>query len=748
VELVGAQCEPVSSAPAFKSGMVSRPRLVRRLLDERQAPTAIVCAPPGYGKTTLLAEWIERDERPCAWITLTERHRHPAALGEAIMLAFDGLHPVDSGLLGAFRRAHEQLAEPSGELMAGLIATVSSMGTVRVPAILVLDDAHRLRSRAAARVLSAVASAMPASAKLALVSRSGPPLALGRRRVEHALIELGVRELAMTAYEAYRLLRGAGLDVDHRVVQQLTTRTEGWPAALYLAALWLCPQADVEQALEEFSGANRAVSEYVHQELLSPLTNEQRAFLRHSSILDQLSAPLCDEVLERSDSAAVLEKLAFHERVLLPLDTSGDWYRCHALVRDVLRAELATSGGDRAVALSDRASRSFEESGDIDRAIGQAVASAQTQRGGELLWLHAPGYLLRGGDPRVQHWLSSFSEATVAGSPELALCAAFSELLAANVATAERWATAASSAIVLGPAEAGETLRGGVALVKAAIGRDGVERMARTASQASSLLGPDSPWSSCCLLVQGVADHISGERARARDRLETSARLSTALMPVVEFLCIAQLAMMDAEEGNWDRAADRAAVARELVASHALGQEPLATLVFCVSAWIAGRRGRGEEAKRDLTQAMHVLDRPSDLMPWYEVEARILVAHAAIRLADSTTARASLSRASRVLRPMSDASEFHAWLDRAWAEIDEYSASALSGPDSLTIAELRILRFLPSHLSCREIGERLHVSTNTVKTQAHAVYRKLGAGSRTEAVAQAAALGLVEASIV
>jgi LuxR family maltose regulon positive regulatory protein len=729
--------------------MVSRPALVRQLLDEQQAPTAILCAPPGYGKTTLLAEWIELDERPYAWVTLTEHHRHPAVLGEAIMLALDELHPVDSGLLGAFRQAaHEQLAEPSGELMATLIATVSSMMTVPVPAILVLDDAHQLKGHAAERVLSAVASAMPASVKLALASRGVPPLHLGRRRAEHALIELGVRELAMTAYEAYRLLRAAGLDVDHRVVQRLTTKTEGWPAALYLAALWLRPQADVEQALEEFSGASRAVSEYVHQELLSPLTNEQRVFLRRSSILDRLSAPLCDEVLERSDSAAVLEQLAFHECVLLALDTSGEWYRCHTLVRDVLRAELATREGDRAVALSDRASRSFEQSGDIDRAIGQAVASAQTQRGGELLWLHAPEYLLHGGDPRLRRWLSSFSEAKVAGSPQLALCAAFSELLTANVAAAERWATAASSAIARGPADTDETLRGGVALVQATIGRDGVERMARTANQASSLLGPDSPWSSCCLLVQGVADHISGERARARDRLEASARLSIRLMPVVEFLCVAQLAMMDAEEGDWDRAADRAAVARELVVSHASDQEPLATLVFCVSAWIEGRRGRGEEAKRDLTQATQLLDHLSGLMPWYETEARILVARAAIRLADFATARASLSRASRVLRPMSDTSEFHAWLDGAWAEIDEYSASALSGPDSLTIAELRILRFLPSHLSCREIGERLNVSTNTVKTQAQAVYRKLGARSRTEAVAQAAALGLVEASIV
>jgi len=737
-----------SSAPAFHHRLVSRPRLVRQLLDEQQAPTAMVCAPAGYGKTTLLAEWVERDERPCSWIMLTERHRHPAVLAEAIMLALDELDSVGSDVLEEFRHARVRLVEPSPELMAALVATVSSFGTVRAPAILVLDDAHVPRSRAAQRVLSAVASAMPASSKLALASRIEPRFRLGRRRAEHALLELGVRELAMTAYEAYRLLRGAGVPVDRDAVQQLTSKTEGWPAALYLAALSLRPRPDVEQAAAEFAGANRAISEYVRQELLSLLTKEQRAFLRRSSILDQLSARLCDEVLERSDSATFLEELAFHQRVLLPLDASGKWYRCHTLVREVLRAELQTREGDSADVLSDRASCWFEQNGDIDRAIGHAVASAQTKRGGELLWLHAQTYLMGGRDPRVRRWLSGFGEAQVADSPQLALCAAFNELLSANVAAAERWAAAASSAIAAQPAEVGQALQGGVALVKAAIGRDGVERMARNASQAASLIGPHGPLRPCCLLVQGVADHLSGERERAREMLEAGARLSATLMPVVELLCHAQVAMMDAEAGDWERAADRSAAARGLVASHSLDQEPLSALSFCVSAWISGRRGRGDEAKRDLAQAVQLLDHFSGFMPWYEVEARVLVARAAIRLADSAAARASLSRASRVTRRMADASEFHTWLDDAWAEIDEHSASALSGAASLTIAELRILRFLPSHLSFREIGERLHVSTNTVKTQAHAVYGKLGAGSRTEAVANASALGLIEASIV
>jgi LuxR family maltose regulon positive regulatory protein len=346
----------------------------------------------------------------------------------------------------------------------------------------------------------------------------------------------------------------------------------------------------------------------------------------------------------------------------------------------------------------------------------------------------------------VGRWLSSFPDESVARSPRLALCAASAALLAPDLSGAERWVGAAANALALEDADAPQTLAGGVAMVRAASGRDGLRRMGRVAGQAGSLLGSESPWSGFCWLLQGVADHVAGERAKARSELTVGA--GSSAMPMAQCLCLAQLAIMDGEDAAWDRAADRLTNASELVSTSWLGDEPHAALVFAVSAWIAGRRGRGDEAKRDLTRAIHVLDHFDGFMPWYEVETRLVIARASIGLADVLSARASLSRASRVLRRLPDAPGFHAWLDDGWAEIDEHGASALAGPASLTIAELRILRFLPTHLSFREIGERLHVSTNTVKTQAHSVYGKLGAASRSQAVAEASALGLIEAAVV
>jgi len=174
-----------------------------------------------------------------------------------------------------------------------------------------------------------------------------------------------------------------------------------------------------------------------------------------------------------------------------------------------------------------------------------------------------------------------------------------------------------------------------------------------------------------------------------------------------------------------------------------LGDYPLSALVFAAGAAVRAHQGRVDEAKRDLRRGAELLGSLGEHMPWYGAEARILLAHAALRLADLVRARSLLAEASRLARKTPDAVIFGRWFDEAWAYMDTLAESSLSGPSSLTIAELRILRFLPSHRSFREIAMQLGVSANTVKTQAHSVYRKLGAASRSEAVARASEAGLL-----
>jgi LuxR family maltose regulon positive regulatory protein len=734
------------SAPPFGAGLVSRPRLVRRLLEDRRAPVAVVYAPAGYGKTSLLAEWAERDERACSWIRLEPRHAHAPALLEEIMLALDALEPLDTALLEACagaardRRPHEPLD--------ALATSVAAIGERGQPAMLVIDNAHVIDNLPARQVLSVLARSVPPGSILALASRSEPPLARGRLRAEQRLLEIDASDLAFTDHEAQLLFRAAGVELDGETMRRSLVVAEGWPVALCLAARSIRSDSHVWTPPLGFDGPDRAVSEYIRQELLDSLPQELREFLRRCSIVDRLAPHLCDAMLERSDSAAALDALASRDLVLLPVDPGSAWYRCHPLVRDVLRCELDIREPGAVETLSDRASDWFEQHEDLDRAIDQALAAGRAEHAGELLWRRAPDCLARGADPQIESWLHEIGEKQAAGSARLALCAAVSHIADPDVTAVERWTEAAARALAQHPELADSPVEGALAVVKAALARNGLEEMGRAAAQADSLLEDNTPWRSFAWLLRGVADHIEGAHADARVALENGVRASTAPTPLIDSLCLAQLSMIDADEGDDAWAADRCEDAVGLLTSHDLTDEPLATFVFAVSAGIAGRSGRADVAKRRVARVIQMLDQVDGFLPWYEVQVRILLARASLRLADVFTARSALALASRALRRIPDASNLHSWLEAEWAEVDEYSASALSGPAALTIAELRILRFLPTHLSFREIGERLQVSTNTVKTQAHAVYAKLGASSRSQAVARASALGLIEAAVV
>jgi LuxR family maltose regulon positive regulatory protein len=280
--------------------------------------------------------------------------------------------------------------------------------------------------------------------------------------------------------------------------------------------------------------------------------------------------------------------------------------------------------------------------------------------------------------------------------------------------------------------------------MEAAVDRHGLAPMGRHAARAYELEDDDSPWRSICCLFQGVADHLMGDRERARERLEDGIHRSSVAAPPVEMLCLSQLAMITIEEGDWERGVDLIARAIHQIESHSLSSYPTSALTFAVSADVRSHAGHVDEGKRDARKAAHLLTQLGDFIPWYEAETRIMLARAALRLADVGAARALLAEASQLARRVPDAVVFGGWLDETWGLIDSAATSALAGPRALTMAELRILRFLPTHLSFREIGARLHVSTNTVKTQAHAVYRKLDASSRSGAVSRAAEIGLLD----
>ena len=665
----------------------------------------MIVAPPGYGKSSLLSEWAEHDQRQFVW------------------LASDALESADV------------------ESTAGTILGHADDGGAFV---VVLDDAHLAPPEVVRGLLELLLDEMPAGAMVALSSRTEPPLPLGRLRARRDLIEVRVPDLEMVPAEASSLLRQAGLELDFSTVQALVRRTEGWPAGLYLAALSVDEQADVAGALSRLRGDDHHLAEYFRDEVLSMLSPDMTEFAVRTSVLDELSGGLCDAVLESRGSAVTLSRLEEATPLLRPLDPAHERYRWHGLFRDALGAELRRTAPELVRALHMRASAWHEAQGDTDQAIAHAVHARDLVRTGDLLWAGIVAYVTQGRNEIVQGWLASFSRDELGSHPPLALAAAHSFLAAGNAAEARHLAIAAAAAAERSRSARGrQSLRAGLAGIEAIVGRSGVGGMGEAAGRAYEIEPADSPWRPLCLFLRGTALHLTGDQAGAVRLLDEGADLSVATAPTVTTLCLAQAAMIAIDQQDWDTAAELTDRAGRVIEERGLAEYPLCALAFAASAATRAHHGRADEAKRDLRSGIDLLAVLGDFIPWYGAEARILLAHASLWLADVVGARTLLAEASRLARRTSGAVIFEHWFDAAWSYMDALAETSLAGPSSLTIAELRILRFLPSHRSFREIASQLGVSANTVKTQAHAVYRKLGAASRSEAVMRARDAGLL-----
>lgn len=699
--------EPGGGVRAWRDGYVRRMALVRRLSKAGDAAVAVIVAPPGYGKSSLLAEWAEHDERPFLW------------------LRFEDV------------RKGKRQAESAAAILSTVRAQERSF-------VLALDDAHLARPAILRELVRAVLDECPDGAMVALSSRRQPALALGRLRASQVLIEVGVEDLAFRPAEAATLLRMTGLELDMDAVRTLVHRTEGWPAGLYLAALRLQGRPDVSDAVAQVRGDDHVLAEYFRDEVMPALSPELREFAVKTSVLDELSGEVCDAVLKRGGSALKLAELEAASPLLRPLDPAHERHRWHTLFRDVLGAELRRNEPQLVRSLHRRASAWYEGSGDVDRAIAHAVSAHDPIRTGDLLWRSIVAYVTQGRNDIVQTWLAAFSQEELAGYAPLALCAAHSFLAAGNAAEARHWAIAGSAALGRDRARSGRASPSpGFAGINAMLGGAGVIEMGHAAADACRIEPEDSPWRPIWLLLLGTAKHLAGDRQTAGAVLETGADIAAATAPSVASLCLAQAAMMAIEEGDWDSATELTDRAANVIEARGLTDYPICAFAFAAGAAARAHQGRVDEAKRDLRRGIDLLAVLGDFLPWYGAQTRILLAHASLWLADLVGARTLLAEASRLARRTSGAVIFARWFDEAWSHMDSLAETSLGGPSSLTIAELRILRFLPSHRSFREIAEQLGVSANTVKTQAHAVYRKLGAASRSEAVARAAEAGLL-----
>ena len=409
--------------PGPRPGQVSRPRLLARL-DEGQAHGLIlVCAPAGYGKTVVLADWARRGAQPVcggqvAWLSLDAGDNDPARFWRHAVAALDRARP------GIGDRVAPLLGPPAPASFQGLVtALINDLAADQ--ALLVLDDYHVIGSPQVHESLAFLAEHRPAGLCVVLASRRDPPLPLARLRARGQLTEIRVADLRFTPAEAAGLLQHATSALPDASVAALAARTEGWAAGLALAALSLRGQHDAAAFVAAFTGSHRYVLDYLAEEVLERQDEQLRRFLLETSVLERLSGPLCDAVTGRPGSQARLEEAERAGLFLVPLDEVRGWWRYHHLFADLLRARLAEEQPGRVKTLHRNAAAWCEEHGMADDAIGHAAAGGDTLWAARIIEQHFDlVYSTLGEAATIDRWLSALPAEVVKSRPRLLLAQA------------------------------------------------------------------------------------------------------------------------------------------------------------------------------------------------------------------------------------------------------------------------------------------------------------------------------------
>jgi LuxR family maltose regulon positive regulatory protein len=726
--------------PSPRPGTVHRTAVLEHLHAAAGARVVSVAAPAGYGKSALLGQWAEESPHQVAWLSLEREDNDPAVFLAYVAAALARLGPVDTD---AFRARL-----PPGTSVASIVArrVTAALGSVPEPLTLVLDHAEVLDNNQCRDAIGELAVRLPPAAHLIVASRGSPPVPLSALRSRGALVEVGTDDLAMNVDEARALMEGAGVDLADDDLEELVRRTEGWPAGLYLAALALEAGGLPTTPRGPFTGDHRLMADYLRAELLARIPRGRLSFLTRTSVLDRMCGPLCDAVLDRSRSARLLEELESANLLLVPLDRRREWYRYHTLFGELLRAELERREHGTIAGLHARAAAWCEANGQPAMAIDHAQAAGDADVVARLVAEHLLEAYAAGRVETVCRWLQWFDDRSIIEDyPAVAVFGAALLSIIGQAGAAERWAAAAERAPGDGTVADGSTVASWRALLHAWTCRHGVARMRHDAEEAIAGLSPASRWRPTAVALEGLACLLEGDADRANAAFARAVDLGIDItaLPITS-ASLAERAAIAMARGDWHDADLFAQRAHKIMREGQLDDYSIGALVHAVAARVAARHGDVARARAHLTQAARVRPQLTYVMPTLSVQALLELGRAYLALGDPAGARVVLREARDILRLRPDLGTLPQEADDLRAAVDALQGGAV-GTSSLTAAELRLVPLLATHLTFPEIGERLYISRNTVKTQATSIYRKLGVASRSEAVDRMRAAGLLGA---
>ncbi len=702
-------------------------------------PVVFLSAGPGWGKTTLLAQWSSRSPRPFAWVSVDEHDNDPIVLLAYVAAALDRITPLDPSVFDA-------LESPGTSVEGTIIPRLgTALAMIDKPVVLVLDDVHLLDSPPCLDAIVALTDHVPEGSQLALSARDHGAFPLGALRAKGLALEIGPDELRLDEAEARQLLRGAGLDLGRAEVAELTEHTEGWTAGLYLAAISAKASGSGVEGATGFRGDDHFLADYLRSELLSRLPRDELRFLTRTAVLERMAGPLCDAVLDASDSAAELAALERSNLFVVALDRNEQWYRYHHLFQELLRSELERGEPELVPQLLLRASRWCEANGQPETAIRYAQAAGDVTRVARLVARSALPIYQSGRAATVEGWLAWLADRW--GSEPDAAVAVIGGLIASiwgRAAEAERWADTAELATYDGELPDGsDSIDSWRGLLRALQCRRGVASMRRDAELAVATLARGSQFRLNALLLLAWSHCLTGEIDQADDLLADATEEGLELgVPAAVTVALGERAVIASGRGAWVQAEELTDQALRVIRMSRLDEYPTSALAYAGAARVALHRGNSAGCQELLTRAQRLRPRLTYALPYFAVQTRLELARTYLTLADAAGAATILREIDAVWRRRPDLGTLPAQADELRASLSTLRTHA-PGASTLTEAELRLLPYLSTHLSFREMGERLYLSRHTVKSHAMAIYRKLNVASRNAAVDRARQLALL-----
>jgi LuxR family maltose regulon positive regulatory protein len=405
--------------PRPRLNVVHRPRLIERLNESRPSgrKLTLISAPAGYGKTTLLSEWIPQSERCVTWVSLDDGDNDPLRFWSYVIAALQMLDAeIGSNALALMRTP---VLPPIEAILTILLNEIAAFPDCFA---LVLDDYHVIDAKPIDTAVTFLLEHLPRQMHLVITTREDPNLPLARLRARDQLTELRAADLRFTSAEAADFLsQTMGLNLSAEDIAALETRTEGWIAGLQLAALSMRGREDVPGFIRAFAGGNRYIVDYLVEEVLQRQSERVRSFLLQTSILDWLSGPLCDAVTDQEEGTALLEALERDNLFVSPQDDKRHWFRYHQLFADVLRVHLMEEQPDQVPALHRRASEWYEQNGSPADAIRHALAGGDFERAAGLIEQAAPAMRQSRQDATLLGWMKALPDELFRARPVLSV---------------------------------------------------------------------------------------------------------------------------------------------------------------------------------------------------------------------------------------------------------------------------------------------------------------------------------------